>query len=55
MPPYAEPPQSFPIAERMAASGINLPTHARLVESDIERVAAGIRAFAMSHAQLNPT
>jgi len=38
LPPYYEENGSYPVAERLAARGLNLPTHAGLNESDIDRV-----------------
>ncbi|HUX70816.1 MAG TPA: DegT/DnrJ/EryC1/StrS family aminotransferase [Cellulomonadaceae bacterium] len=39
MPPYrSEPPASFPIAERLGAEGISLPTHMLLTDVDISTV-----------------
>ena len=47
MPPYQKTPAardgSYPIAEQLSESGMNLPTHSGLAESDIERIAAKIR------------
>lgn len=34
----------LPVTERLAASGLNLPTHSRMTESDVEAVASAIRA-----------
>lgn len=44
MPPYRDARGSFPVAERVAARGINLPTHALLTEDDIARVADSLAA-----------
>jgi perosamine synthetase len=38
LPPYREENGHYPIAERLAGRGINLPTHAGLTERDIDRV-----------------
>lgn len=38
LPPYREENGRYPVAERLAARGINLPTHAGLTESDVGRV-----------------
>lgn len=47
MPPYQKTSGaldgSYPIAEQLSESGMNLPTHSGLAESDIERIAAKIR------------
>jgi len=52
MPPYYEAESSFPVAERLAASGINLPTHGRITESDVKRVAASIKELSSTNAAL---
>lgn len=38
LPPYREADGRYPVAERLAARGMNLPTHAGLTESDVGRV-----------------
>lgn len=38
LPPYVGAKGSFPVAERLSASGINLPSGAGLTESDLDRV-----------------
>lgn len=38
MPPYLDSDANFPVAENLAAHGINMPSHALLSESDIEYV-----------------
>lgn len=38
MPPYYETQGTYPVAERLGARGINLPTHSGLTEDDIDRV-----------------
>jgi len=45
LPPYANParPRSLPNTERLAASGLNLPTGAGLTHADVDRVASAIR------------
>ncbi len=40
MPPYSDAVGPFPVADRVSAKGINLPTHGLLTRSDVERVAA---------------
>ncbi len=40
MPPYQEPPGSYPRAELCGARGINLPTHANLTEQDLDYIVA---------------
>lgn len=45
MPPYADDTGGpYPTAEHCAARGINLPTHARLSNQDIDRVVAALAA-----------
>jgi perosamine synthetase len=39
LPPYFESSGHYPVAERIAARGINLPTHALLNDEDIEYIA----------------
>jgi perosamine synthetase len=43
MPVFRRPVGSFPVAERLGARGISLPTHAHLTAADIERVASTLR------------
>lgn len=44
LPPYADPAQGpFPVAEDVSRRGLNLPTHAKLTEADLDRVAASLR------------
>lgn len=40
LPPYLDEHGHYPVADRLAARGINLPTHAGLTENDIGRVVA---------------
>lgn len=42
MPPYHEPHGHYPVADRLAARGINLPTHALLTEDDVARIARAL-------------
>ena len=42
MPPYREEDGKYPIAEDIAARGINLPTYSRLTEEDVEYVCKAI-------------
>jgi perosamine synthetase len=42
MPPYFEE-RPYPVADHLAARGINLPTHGRMTERDIDRVVAALR------------
>jgi perosamine synthetase len=46
LPPYRDsvPGQSFPVSERIAAQGINLPTSAALTRSDVDRVCESLLA-----------
>jgi len=41
MPPYAEE-RRYPVAEHLSARGINLPTHGRMTDRDIDRVVAAL-------------
>lgn len=41
MPPYKED-RSYPVADRLSARGINLPTHGRMTERDIDRIVAAL-------------
>ena len=43
LPPYFEPDGDYPVADRLAAEGICLPTHAALTEEDVRRVAESLR------------
>jgi perosamine synthetase len=47
LPPYAVDGARFPVAERLAATGLNLPTSARLSRDDVEYV---VRAFLLALA-----
>lgn len=38
LPPYLEDSGRYPVAEKLASTGINLPTHAGLTEGDVDRV-----------------
>jgi perosamine synthetase len=43
MPPYrTDPAQSFPVAERIGAEGISLPTHTQLSDGDVKTVATAL-------------
>lgn len=44
LPPYAEKNSTYPVADVLAARGLNLPTHAMLTEEDIAYVADSIRS-----------
>ncbi len=41
MPPYKED-RAYPVADRLSARGINLPTHGRMTERDIDRIVAAL-------------
>jgi perosamine synthetase len=43
MPPYREADGTYPVAERLARSGINLPTHGLLREDDIAYIAGRLQ------------
>jgi perosamine synthetase len=49
LPPYLEENGRYPVAEKLSATGINLPTHAGLSETDVDRVVAqlldGVRSL----------
>jgi perosamine synthetase len=42
MPPYREADGAYPQAEACAARGINLPTHGRLTDADLDRICAAL-------------
>jgi perosamine synthetase len=42
LPPYLQLDRSYPVAERLGATGISLPTHLGLTESDIARVSKAL-------------
>jgi perosamine synthetase len=42
LPPYKDDAGHYPVADRLSASGINLPTHAGLTEDDIDRIVAAL-------------
>jgi perosamine synthetase len=44
LPPYREPDGSFPRAELCGSRGINLPTHGRLTEQDLDRIADALES-----------
>jgi perosamine synthetase len=44
LPPYREDTGRFPVADHLAAHGINLPTHGLLTENDVDFVVARLRA-----------
>jgi perosamine synthetase len=43
-PPHLDPSGRFPVADDLSARGMNLPTHGRLTEDDVDFVVARIRA-----------
>ncbi len=43
LPPYEDRVRAFPVADRLSARGLNLPTHGLLTEDDVEFVVARIR------------
>jgi perosamine synthetase len=53
LPPYADPSRSedFPVADGIAARGLNLPTSATLTEDDIEYVCGALQACLDSSAR----
>ena len=42
MPPYREADGTYPVAERLGARGISLPTHALLTDDDLDYIAAAL-------------
>ncbi len=42
LPPYLEESGDYPVADRLSARGINLPTHARLTEGDVDRIVSAL-------------
>lgn len=44
MPPYRDDSRRFPVADGLAALGVNLPTHGLLSENDVDFVVARLRA-----------
>ncbi len=44
LPPYADRVRAFPVADRLAARGVNLPTHGKLTEDDVDYIVSRIRA-----------
>ena len=42
LPPYLQPDSSYPVAERLGATGISLPTHLGLTDGDITTVCDGL-------------
>jgi perosamine synthetase len=46
LPPYRGGSRSYPVADRLAARGMNLPTHGKLTEDDVEYICRRIGAHA---------
>jgi len=44
LPPYLDRTRRYPVADRLAAQGVNLPTHGKLTEDDVDYVVSRIRA-----------
>ena len=44
MPPYLDKSRDYPVADMLAARGMNLPTHGLLTEEDVDFVVARLRA-----------
>jgi perosamine synthetase len=44
LPPYLQDGRPFPVADRLAARGLNLPTHGMLTEDDVDYIVARIRS-----------
>ncbi len=51
LPPYKEDNGNYPVAEKIAARGINLPTHCGLLELDIQFIAEIMGKICKTHAQ----
>lgn len=49
LPPYRDPQAAFPVAERLAARGISLPTHGRLTKDDAAYVAERLRVHCLGN------
>lgn len=45
LPPYQEDASGFPVAERLAGTGVNLPTHELVTQEDVAHIAANLREF----------
>jgi perosamine synthetase len=45
MPPYRDTQSAYPVADRLAASGISLPTHAAMTEDDVAYIADRLRSL----------
>ncbi|MBU2548165.1 MAG: DegT/DnrJ/EryC1/StrS family aminotransferase [Proteobacteria bacterium] len=43
MPPYAAPPDRFPVSARLSDTGLSLPSGGRLSEADVGRVAGALK------------
>jgi perosamine synthetase len=44
LPPYLDRTRRYPVADRLAAQGVNLPTHGKLTEDDVDYIVSRIRA-----------
>lgn len=53
LPPYKELEPHYPIAEKIAARGLNLPTHGNLTEKDIIFIAKTIEKICKSRSNLH--
>jgi perosamine synthetase len=53
LPPHRDSTRRYPVAERLAARGINLPTHAMLAEDDVDYIVSRLRAHAASAVALS--
>jgi perosamine synthetase len=54
LPPYEDRSGAFPVADRLSACGINLPTHGMLTEDDVDYIVGRIRihlAATAAHAR----
>jgi len=49
MPPYLNKKIKFPVAEKVAERGLNIPTHALLTEDDIKYISSCIKEICLSY------
>lgn len=49
MPPYSNKRTKFPVAEKIAERGLNIPTHALLTEVDIKYISSCIKEICLSY------
>lgn len=51
MPPYKNITEKFPIAKKIAARGINIPTHAGLTKQDIQYISKIIKKYCFQYSK----